>query len=57
MPEWKNRVVLDRGMYMRQNTTTKNWHLFDKNGKQLGDGKTIRETEDIYNKLLKEGKE
>lgn len=51
MPEWQNRVVLDKGNYMRQNTTTKNWHLFNKEGKPLGSARTIRELEELHRRL------
>ncbi len=56
MPEWSHRVVLEMGMYMRQNTATKNWHLFNSKGKPLGSGETIREIEEIYNKLISDKK-
>lgn len=49
--DWKGRVTFNSGRYARFHKPTNRWYIFDKDGNNLGSGKTIQEAEEVNGRV------
>jgi hypothetical protein len=49
--DWKDQVTFKLGRYAKFHIPTRRWYLFDRDGNNIGSGRTIQEIDNENRKL------